>query len=72
MYGCSRAAKCAAYKVIVRPLLEYAAAVWYPHTSGDVKLLESLQNRAAQWICGSHWSPPTNSWTIPSSLILSA
>ena len=67
MYGCSRAAKCAAHKAIVRPSLECAAVVWCPHTSGDIKLLESLQNRAARWISGSRWSPPTNSWTIPSS-----
>ena len=67
MYGCSHAAKCVAYKAIVCPLLEYAAVVCCPHTSGDIKLLESPHNRAAQWICGSHWSPPTNSWTIPSS-----
>ena len=31
------------------------------------KLLESLQNRAACWICGSCWCSPTNSWTIFSS-----
>ena len=35
-----------------------------PHYNCDNKLIESLQNRAARWICGSHWSPPTNSWTI--------
>ena len=71
MFGCSRVAKCAAYKAIVRPTLEYAAVVWCPHTSGDIKLLESLQNRAAHWICGSRWSPPTNSWTISSSVCCS-
>jgi len=31
MFGCSCAAKCAAYKAIVRPTLEYAAVVWNPH-----------------------------------------
>jgi len=41
--------------------------VWSPHTKGDNKLFQSLQNRAARWICGSHWSSPTNSWTISSS-----
>ena len=67
MFGCSRVAKCAAYKAVVRPTLEYAAVVWSPHTKGDIKLLESLQNRAACWICGSRWSPQTNSWTVSSS-----
>ena len=54
MFGCSCVAKCAAYKAVVCPTLEYAAVVWSPHTKGDIKLLESLQNRAAGWICGVH------------------
>ena len=66
MFSCSRTAKYAAYKAIVRPTLEYAATVWNPHNSGDIHLLEALQNRAARWICGSRWNPPTNSWTINS------
>jgi len=64
MFGCSYEAKCATYKAIVRPTLEYAAVVWCPHYNCDIKMIESLQNRAAYWICGSCWSPPTNSWTI--------
>ena len=67
MFGCSCVAKCTAYKAVVCPTLEYAAVVWSPHTKGDIKLLESLQNRAARWICGSRWSPRTNSWTVSSS-----
>ena len=67
MFGCSRAAKCAAYKAIIRPTLEYAAVVWNPHNLGDIQLLESLQKRAARWICGSRWSPSTSSWTISSN-----
>ena len=38
MFGCNRTAKCAAYKAIVRPTLEYAATVWNPHNSGDIQL----------------------------------
>ena len=30
-------------------------------------MIESLQNRAEHWICGSRWSPPTNSRTISSN-----
>ena len=48
MFGCNRAAKCAAYKAIIRPTLEYAAVVWNPHNLGDIQLLESLQKRAAR------------------------
>ena len=47
MFGCNRAAKCAAYKAIIRPMLEYGAVVWNPHNLGDIQLLESLQKRAA-------------------------
>ena len=32
----------------------YAAVVWYPHYNCNTKMLKSLQNRAAHWICGSH------------------
>ena len=67
IFGCSREAKCAAYKTIVRPTVEYAAVAWCPHYNCDTKLIESLQNRAARWICGSYWSPPTNSWTTSSN-----
>ena len=63
MFGCSHTVKYAAYKAIVRPTLEYAATVWNP---GDIHLLEALQNRAARWICGNCWNPPTNSWTTSS------
>ena len=57
MFGCTHEAKYAAYKAIIRPTIEYAAVVWNPHNHGDIKLLESLQNRAACWICGSRWCP---------------
>ena len=67
MFGCRREAKYAAYKTIVWPTLEYTAVVWCPHYICDTKMIESLQNRAVRWICGSCWSPPTNSWTIPSN-----
>jgi len=34
--------------------VEYAVVVWCPHYNCDTKLIESLQNRAARWICGVH------------------
>ena len=63
-FRCSCEAKYIAYRTLVRPILEYAAVVWCPHATRDIKSLESLQGRAARWICGSHWSPTTSSWTI--------
>ena len=64
MFRCSHEAKYVAYRALVCPILEYAAVVWCPHATGDIKLLESLQGRAARWICGSRWSPNTSSWTV--------
>ena len=54
MFSCSRTVKYAAYKAIVHLTLEYVATEWNQHNSGDIHLLEALQNHAARWICGSH------------------
>ena len=64
MFRCNREAKYIAYRALVHPILEYAAVVWCPHATGDIESSESLQGWAACWICGSHWSPATSSWTI--------
>ena len=55
MFGCSHEAKHIAYRALVRPTLEYAAVVWCPHATRDIKLLQSFQGRGAHWICGSRW-----------------
>ena len=34
---------------MVRPSMEYAAAVWDPHHTGDIQHLEKVQRRAARW-----------------------
>ena len=56
MFGASFSAKNIAYKCVVRPHLEYACPVWSPFTSANIKLIESVQCRAAHWIC-STWNP---------------
>ena len=38
-----------ACSTIVMPQLEYAAAVWDPHTKGKTKQVEKVQRRAARW-----------------------
>jgi len=37
-----------AYKTLVRPIFEYSSTVWDPHTTADVKKIESVQRTAAR------------------------
>ena len=39
----------AAYKALVRPLVEYSSPVWSPHTKTNINKLEMVQRRAARW-----------------------
>ena len=40
----------AAYKGMVRPILEYGSSVWDPHPDGLQEELEKVQNRAARFV----------------------
>ena len=42
------------YSTLVRPQLEYAAAVRDPHTKGKTKQVEKVQRRAARWVSGNY------------------
>ena len=48
MFGCMTLAKDVAYRSIVRPNVEYACALWNPHTEKDCALLDAIQNWAAR------------------------
>lgn len=50
----SRKIKETAYKSLVRPLVEYAAPVWDPHTAKDIKKVEMTQRRAARYVTNRH------------------
>lgn len=38
-------------KLLIRPVLEYASIVWYPYKKGEIKEIESVQNKAIRFIC---------------------
>ena len=44
----------AAYKGLVRPVLEYGSSVWDPHTHGLREELEKVQNRATRFATGNY------------------
>ena len=62
MFGASFSAKNIAYKCLVRPHLEYACPDWPPFTFANIKLIESMQRRAAHWICNT-WNPQLHQWS---------
>ena len=43
-----------AYLMYVRPILEYAACSWAPHTKCNINKLESVQRRAARFVNGDY------------------
>jgi len=47
---CQRRIRADAYCTYVRPILEYAAFVWSPHTNTNINKLESVQRRAARYV----------------------
>ena len=42
--------KSSAYKVLVRPQLEYCFTVWCPFTDSNISKFEAIQRRAARWV----------------------
>ena len=50
----SKTIKERSYKVFVRPLLDYASAVWDPYTQKNIDRLEAVQRRAARFVLGRY------------------
>ena len=51
---CPSNIKSTCYKSMVWPILEYASAVWDPHTNLNITKLESVQSCATRFCLGDH------------------
>ena len=47
---CPKKTKETAYKMLVRPKLEYCSSVWDPHQQAQTKKLKQVQRRAARFV----------------------
>ena len=54
LYSCSQEVKEAAYKGLVRPVLDYGSSVWDPPGVVLQEELESVQKRAARFVTGNY------------------
>jgi len=49
LHQCPTHIKCSCYKIMVRPIVEYAATIWDPHTFCNIGKIESVQRRGARF-----------------------
>ena len=54
LYACPQEVNEAAYKGLVRPVLDYSSSIWDPSGAGLQNELEKVQNRAARFVTGNH------------------
>ena len=54
-------------KTFVRPILEYAAAAWSPHTKKCIERLEGVQRKAARFVMND-WNRTSSVTTMLSTL----
>ena len=64
--GCSHKVKDTVYHTLVRPKLEYTSCVWNPYSHQNIYKIQSVQQRAAQYVfndylCYSHVTPMVQS-----------
>ena len=55
LHNCPKATRALAYTTLVRPKMEYCAAVWDPHLKEDVDVLERVNRRAARMVHNLGW-----------------
>ena len=51
LHATPNSCRATAYQTLVKPKLEYASTAWSPQTLGKIRLLESVQNKAARFVC---------------------
>jgi len=56
-----------AYNIFIKPILNYTATVWTPHSRCHLNRLEAIQNRAARFIV-SNYSRASSITAIKESL----
>ena len=50
LHKCPSITKSNCYKAMVKPILEYAAVIWSPHTQNDINMIERSQRQAARFV----------------------
>ena len=63
MRGCKTPARSRAYETFVRPTLECGAAVWDPHTTGQVKQVAKVQHREDRFATRNYYDRTPGSIT---------
>ena len=58
LHGCPQDTKHLAYNTLVRPTLEYCAAVWDPYRDKDTNKLEKVNKAAARFITNNYTKSP--------------
>jgi len=51
---CPRIVKARCYNSMIRPILEYASAIWSPYTQKNIDLLEAVQRQSVRFIFNNY------------------
>ena len=62
--SCLQDVKAQSYKMLVRPILDYAGSAWDPHTTTCIQQLEAVQRRAARFVTGDYRTTNSTSQMI--------